>query len=249
MARTMELHEPLVAHTAMLIRRSALDCYEAFVDPAITAKFWFTDGSGRLESGKSVTWNWRMYGMSSDVRVRELVPGRKIVVEWDVDTDDASTVEWTFAEIADGSTFVEIRNFGFTGDYEHQVERVVDSMGGFSLVIAGAKAWLEHGVRLNLVEDRHPDMLVRGWKAERRETPDPAPDERDELREATPEPDTERVRVDDVSPADALDQSRTVRPTARYQPPVLREDADVADALDQAREVVFDDEAEPHLTS
>jgi hypothetical protein len=57
------------------------------------------------------------------------------------------------------------------------------------------------------------------------------------------------VRVDDVSPADALDQSRTVRPTARYQPPVLPEDADVADALDQAREVVFDDEAERHLTS
>jgi uncharacterized protein YndB with AHSA1/START domain len=245
----MELHDPLVAHTAMLIRRSASDCYEAFVDPTITAKFWFTEGSGRLDSGKSVTWNWRMYGMSSNVRVRELVAGRKILVDWDVGTDDESTVEWTFADRANGSTFVEIRNFGFTGDPEYQVQRVVDSTSGFSLVIAGAKAWLEHGLQLHLVEDRHPDMLVRGWKSGRRETPDASPEERDELREANPEPDTERVRVDDVSPADALDQARIVRPTARYRPPVLPEDADVADALDQAREVVFDDEAEPHLTS
>ena len=245
----MEIHEPLVAHTAMLIRRSALDCYEAFVDPAITAKFWFTDGSGRLDSGKSVTWNWRMYGMSTNVRVSELVPGRKIVVDWDVGTDDESTVEWTFAERAKGSTFVEIRNFGFTGDPEYQVRRVVDSTSGFALVIAGAKAWLEHGLQMNLVEDRHPEMLVPGWKAGRREAPDFSQHGLDQQREATPEPDTERVRIDDVSPADALDQSRTVRPTARYQPPVLPENADVADTLDQAREVVFDDEAEPHLTS
>jgi uncharacterized protein YndB with AHSA1/START domain len=28
--------------------------FEAFVDPAITSKFWFTKGSGRLETGKQM---------------------------------------------------------------------------------------------------------------------------------------------------------------------------------------------------
>ena len=33
----------------MLIRKPVAEVFEAFVDPDITAKFWFTKGSGRLE--------------------------------------------------------------------------------------------------------------------------------------------------------------------------------------------------------
>jgi hypothetical protein len=42
------------------------------------------------------------------------------------------------------------------------VRSAIDSAGGFSLVIAGLKAWLEHGIQLNLVTDRHPDGLGEG---------------------------------------------------------------------------------------
>ena len=34
----MEVTQPLVARAAMLIRRPALDCYEAFIDPAIAGE-------------------------------------------------------------------------------------------------------------------------------------------------------------------------------------------------------------------
>ena len=77
----MEVTQPLVALAAMLIRRPALDCYEAFVDPAITSKFWFSAGSDRLDAGHQVIWTWGMYGVSSTVDVKELVPGHKIVIE------------------------------------------------------------------------------------------------------------------------------------------------------------------------
>lgn len=73
-----------------------------------------------------------------------------------------------------------------------------------------------------------------------------AADASEQQRETTPEPDPETPTVANVSPADALDQSRTVRPTARFAPSTINEDATLADALDQAREVVLDDEAEPH---
>lgn len=165
----IRIDKPLVAHTAMLIRRPAIDCYEAFVDPDVTSKFWFSKGSARLDAAREVTWDWEMYGVSSNVLVRKLEPGKSIVVEWDHDTDNASTVEWTFADRSNGATFVDIRNFGFKGDGDSQVQKLVDTTGGFSLVIAGAKAWLEHGLRLNLIPDRHPDKLVPGWKL-----PDPA---------------------------------------------------------------------------
>jgi uncharacterized protein YndB with AHSA1/START domain len=162
----MDTTEPLVAQTAMLIRRFPLDCYEAFVDPAVTSNFWFTDGSGRLDAADEVTWTWAMYGASSRVDVKELIPGRRILMHWDADTEHESTVEWLFTERADGTTFVDIRNFGFAGDVDQLIKQLIDTVGGFSLVLAGAKAWLEYGLRLNLTEDCHPDRLVEGWRAD-----------------------------------------------------------------------------------
>ena len=50
-------HVP-VARTGMLIRRPAAEVFEAFVDLAITNRFWFTKGSSRLEVGRQVRWDW-----------------------------------------------------------------------------------------------------------------------------------------------------------------------------------------------
>lgn len=82
-----------ITSRAMFIRRPAAEVFEAFVDPSITTRFWFTRGSGRLEPGRQVQWDREMYGIS---------------------------------------------------------------LQGHSFVLAGLKALLEHGVRLNLVADRYP---------------------------------------------------------------------------------------------
>ncbi len=43
-----------VASAGMLVRRPVAEVFEAFIDPAITARFWFSDGRGRLEPGARV---------------------------------------------------------------------------------------------------------------------------------------------------------------------------------------------------
>lgn len=65
-------------------------------------------------------------------------------------------MEWTFTPHAGGTTFVEITNAGFEGDGDAVVRQATDSTEGFTLVLAGAKALLEHDVKLNLVGDRYP---------------------------------------------------------------------------------------------
>jgi uncharacterized protein YndB with AHSA1/START domain len=159
----MPLREAPVATAEMLIRKPTDEVYEAFVDPAVTTKFWFTRGSDRLDAGRPVSWTWAMYGVSTRVEVKELLPGRRILIEWDAGTEEVSAVEWIFSDRG-GNTFVEVRNFDLKGDADAQVSRAIDSAGGFALVLAGAKAWLEHGIELNVVRDAHPDMLVEGWK-------------------------------------------------------------------------------------
>jgi hypothetical protein len=58
-----------------------------------------------------------------------------------------------------GTTFVSITEAGFIGDGDELVKQVTDSTQGFSLVLAGLKALLEHSVRLNLVADRYPEGI------------------------------------------------------------------------------------------
>jgi hypothetical protein len=53
--------------------------------------------------------------------------------------------------------FVTITESGFTGDGDSVLKQATDSTQGFTLVLAVLKAFLEHGLSLNLVADRYPD--------------------------------------------------------------------------------------------
>jgi uncharacterized protein YndB with AHSA1/START domain len=154
----LQLKQVPIMRTGMLIRRPVADVFEAFVDPAITTQFWFTRSSGRLDAGKPVRWDWEMYDISIQVTAKVIEPNRRIVVEWP-GYRNATTVEWAFVPHNDGTTFVRITETGFTGDGDDLVKQVTDSTQGFSLVLAGLKALLEHDVRLNLVADRYPEGL------------------------------------------------------------------------------------------
>jgi uncharacterized protein YndB with AHSA1/START domain len=152
--------QALVVKVQLMIRRPAAEVYEAFVDPAITTRFWFSKSSGRLEVGQKVGWDWEMYGAHADVTVKALVPGRLILIEW---SGPAPEVEWRFTARGPDATLVEVTNSGFAGEGDAAVAAAIDSKGGFTSLLAGAKAWLEHGVMLELVADHHPDALVPGW--------------------------------------------------------------------------------------
>ena len=148
-------HRP-VAKTGMLIRQPVGQVFEAFIDPGITTRFWFTKGSGRLEAGKRVKWEWEMYDASTQVTVLAIDPNKRIVIEWD-GYSGRTTLEWKFAPHAGGTTFVSITESGWTGSGDDLVKYVISSTEGFTWTLAGLKALLEHDVRLNAVADRFPN--------------------------------------------------------------------------------------------
>jgi uncharacterized protein YndB with AHSA1/START domain len=148
----------IVAKAEMLIRSPVAKVFEAFVDPAITSKFWFSRGSAKLEAGKSARWDWEMYGFSVEAKVKALEPNKRILVEWTA-YGAPTEIEWVFTARPDGTTFVSITNSGFSGSPQEIANLAVGATEGFSFVLAGAKALLEHGVQLNLVPDRFPDGI------------------------------------------------------------------------------------------
>src|SRR5215217_6585138 len=127
---TLQLTKAPVMTTGMLIRKPAGDVFEAFVNPEITTKFWFTRSSGRLEAGRQVQWDWEMYGISVQVAVNAIEPNRRIVIAWR-GYGGETTVEWVFDAQPDGTTFVRITESGFTGDGDALVNQVTNSTQGF----------------------------------------------------------------------------------------------------------------------
>jgi uncharacterized protein YndB with AHSA1/START domain len=143
--------ETLVVNVQMLIRRPPSEVFRAFVEPSITTRFWFSRSTGPLAPGARVTWTWDTYGVSDDVVVKAFEPDRRLLIEW------PAPVEWRFEPHADG-TLVRIRCTGF--DSDDAIAKALDNQGGFSFVLAGCKAWLEHGIELGLVPDHAPDQHV-----------------------------------------------------------------------------------------
>jgi uncharacterized protein YndB with AHSA1/START domain len=155
----LQLEQVPVMNTGMLIRKPVAEVFEAFVNPDITTKFWFTKSSGRLVEGKQVQWDWEMYDISISVTAKTIEQNQRIIIEWP-GYSGPSLVEWTFAPQKDGTTFVSITEAGFSGTGDELVKQVADSTQGFSLVLAGVKALLEHGIELNLVPDRYPKGIA-----------------------------------------------------------------------------------------
>ena len=150
----LQLTKPPVVKAEMLIRQPPAKVFEAFIDPEITKRFWFTKSTGRLERGKHVTWTWEMYDVSVEVEVKEIEVNKRILIQWG-NYGEMTTVEWLFTPF-ENFTYVTITNSGFHGDGDKVVADALDSKGGFTWVLAGLKAWLEHDIKLNAIEDAFP---------------------------------------------------------------------------------------------
>lgn len=146
------------AKAAMLIRKPISEVFEAFINPEITSNFWFSKASGKLEEGKPIDWVWEMYGNHTvTVKVLSILANETIVIQWGA--DEKAIAEWEFQDL-ESKTFVTITFSGIQGSPDEINSQIRDTTEGFTLVLAGLKAYLEHNIKLNLVADRFPLELI-----------------------------------------------------------------------------------------
>ena len=146
--------EGMNAKAQILIHKPGLEAFDAFAKPESMSKFWFTRRDDGLQEGESVIW---FVGEQADapqckVQVKTLKCPSLIVMDWG-DTDEFSRVIWTFEARGANMTLLRVEETGFSGNSEAVIHSALDSTGGFNQVIVAAKAWLEHGVAINVVAD------------------------------------------------------------------------------------------------
>ena len=145
------------AEAGMMIRKPVEEVFEAFMNPAITQNFWFTKSTGRLEVDKKITWYWDMYNVSTTVVAKEILRDQKILFEWD---NPPRTVEFNFKELEDESTYVTVSECGYDKKDDELIAAIKDATGGFTTVLDGLKAFLEHRINLNLIADKFPKEVI-----------------------------------------------------------------------------------------
>ena len=146
------MESKIFVQAQMLIRKPINEVFEAFINPEITTHFWFTKSSGKLEEGKTVNWEWEMYGAKSEVKVHQIIPNQLIKTEWG---SPATNVDYEFKEMEKG-TLVIIKSYGYSQTGNELLAIINDNTGGFTTVLDGCKAYLEHGINLRLIEDKFP---------------------------------------------------------------------------------------------
>lgn len=148
-----------MAKSELGIRKPVKEVFEAFINPDITTKFWYTHSTGRLEEGATIEWKWDMYNLVVPVTVVEIVENQKILIEWG-EGIQKSTVLWEFHSVNNNLTFLTIKNYDFQWSNDELLNQIKDSTKGFTFVLSGLKAWLEHKIQLRLVEDAFPKELM-----------------------------------------------------------------------------------------
>ena len=147
-------NQALSAKARILIRKPPAAVFAAFADAGAMSQFWFARRDAGLEAGETVAWfiGRDEHAVSFDVHVVALIHPGKLVISWE--RDGAFTqITWSLAATACGDTILTIEEAGFAGDADAIAAQILDSTGGFNQVIVAAKAWIEHGVALNVVAD------------------------------------------------------------------------------------------------
>ena len=137
------------------------EVFEAVADPDKLSCFFTSGGTkGRLETGKTVMWDFAEHPGAFPVEVVEVVPNEKIVLEWGAyegdsgkigakgrETDYRTTVTMLFKPTDDGRTLVEIVEEGWR-ETPGALRGSYLNCEGWTGMLCAMKAWLEHGINL-----------------------------------------------------------------------------------------------------
>ncbi|MBV7408619.1 SRPBCC domain-containing protein [Maritimibacter sp. DP1N21-5] len=139
---------------ATLIHGAPTVVYEAFTDPEQLTRFWFPVISGPLEAGAEVTFalGEEPDAMCIDVKVDEARPGEVLSFDWGPE-DHPTRVTFRFTEKGP-TTELSVTETGHSAGEEENIAAWLDSQGGFNQLVIAAKAWVEHGVSVQIVTDR-----------------------------------------------------------------------------------------------
>jgi uncharacterized protein YndB with AHSA1/START domain len=139
-------NQTLEVKATLQISKPANEVYEAIVDPAKMSNYFISKGSGRMETGKVITWKFPEFKDEFPVRIVKTEKDKFISYYWTID-DLELLVEMTLTSKKAGTTIVTITEKSRKND-EKGINWLKGNTEGWANFLACLKAWLEYGINL-----------------------------------------------------------------------------------------------------
>jgi uncharacterized protein YndB with AHSA1/START domain len=147
----MDLKFRVFAHVSKPVH----EVFEAVADPDALSCYFTTGGAkGRIAEGATVTWDFADFPGAFPVKIVEVIPDKRIVLEWEANDDSAgpkynTTVTMQFSPVDGdpGRTLVEIAEEGWR-ESDSGLKASYGNCMGWSQMLAALKVWVEHGINL-----------------------------------------------------------------------------------------------------
>ena len=123
------------------------EVFEAIVDPKKMSGYFISSSSGRMESGKTLIWQFPEFDMQFPVGVETVEPPGFIAYYWSDPDGSETKVEFTLRAVDDNSTFVSIIEKSREND-EKGIAWLRRNTEGSANFLVCLKAYLEYGINL-----------------------------------------------------------------------------------------------------
>ena len=133
----------LESNTAIQIQKPIKEVFEGIINPEKMTKYFISESSGRMETGKKVTWKFPEFTEKFPIEKIKIETNSSISFVWDPET----VVTITLENLPDKSTLVRVNENGKELN-EENLKWVLGNTEGWANFLACLKAYLEYGIQL-----------------------------------------------------------------------------------------------------
>ena len=138
----------LKVNTQMGIQKPAKDVFEAIVNPEKMNKYFITTSTGRMESGKNLTWTWEDYDAEHQIKVGKIEKDKLVSFTWEGSGVECLVVI-TLEQKGDNQTLVKITESDWPVDYKGAL-KCMGQVEGWTHFLCCLKAFIEYDVNLRV---------------------------------------------------------------------------------------------------
>lgn len=133
----------LISEATLQIQKPVEEVFEGIVNPMKMTKYFISESSGRLESGKEVIWKFPEFADKFPVKDIKIETNRSVSFVWDPET----VVNIVLEALPDKSTIVKVTENGKELN-DDNLKWLISNAGGWANFLACMKAYLEYGIQL-----------------------------------------------------------------------------------------------------
>jgi uncharacterized protein YndB with AHSA1/START domain len=133
----------LISQATLQIQKPIEEVFEGILNPKKMTKYFISESSGRLESGKEVIWKFPEFPDQYPLKEIKIKTNRLVSFVWDPET----IVNIELESLPDNSTIVTVIENGKEFN-EDNLNWLIENTGGWANFLACMKAYLEYGIQL-----------------------------------------------------------------------------------------------------